>query len=241
MPWSWQRNAGKKTREQSRKDQQAAPPIVDETAFVVPNYRRGAPWSQQARPTYADSLRDAHPLSERPAHPLTAVQRVLPFGTYPPAGKPPDEWSGYKQDNWQRSQEQEHVLNGDEGQAFGSGIPKQELKHPALNPYWYINIPDRIQRAPWGYSFLRKFDQGVLGKRRLSGEHFSQAQTATDQQNVALQGMVAPLRRRSTFRMEPIAYGENTTTVVAQSGFSPAPATVESPVASWGSRSFRLS
>lgn len=230
-------------REQSTYDQVHAPPDADVTAFITPNYRRGGPYSEQPAPTYSDSLRDAHPLSERPSHPLTAVQQTLPYGTYPPAGEPPDKWNGYKLDNFTRSIDQEHVLDSDEGQAFGSEIPRQRRIHPALNPYWYINIPDRIQRAPDHYSFLRKFDQGVLGKRRLSGDHYSQGQMATDNHRTALQGMVAPLRRRSTFRMEPIPYGEDTVTVVEDTGYTPAAQIVKSPTPQYDvvtARSFRL-
>lgn len=241
MAWSFRRNEGRKSREQSLRDQRLAPPDVDETAFINPNYRRGGPWSAQALPTYSDSLRDDHELSERPSHPLTAVQQSLPYGTYPPAGEPPDKWNGYKLDNWIRSQDQEHVLDSDEGQVFGAEIPRQRRMHPALNPYWYINIPDRIQRAPDHYSFLRRFDQGVLGKRRLSGDHFSQGQMATDNHRTALQGMVPSMRRRSTFRMEPIPYGEDTVTVVDNSGFVPASEIVTSPrYDEPTNRSFRL-
>ena len=242
MAWSFTRNKGNKRREQSAADQAHAAPEADVTAFIVPNYRRGGPWSQQAAPTYSDSLRDDHPLSERPSHPLTAVQQNLPYGTYPPAGSPPDKWNGYKLDNYVRSIDQEHVLDSDEGQQFGSEIPRQRRMHPALNPYWYINIPDRIQRAPDHYSFIRKFDQGVLGKRALSGDHFSQGQMATDNHRTALQGMIAPLRRRSTFRMEPIPYGEDTVTMVEQTGFVPAGDVVTTPIDQTPTnRSFRLS
>lgn len=56
---------------------------------------------------------------QRPYDEITNVQASLPFGTYPPAGKPPDQWSGYKTWPWQRSQRDEHVLQSDEGSPFG--------------------------------------------------------------------------------------------------------------------------
>jgi hypothetical protein len=240
MAWSFKRNAGNSRREQSLSDRHNAPPQANPYAFVNPNYRRGGPWSEQPLPTYADTI-GSHPNSDHPYDTITAQQKVLPYGTYPPAGSPPDKWNGYKLDNFTRSIDQEHVLNADEGRHFGSEIPAQQRKRPALNPYWYRNVPDRPQRAPDGYQFLRKFDQGVLGRRNLTGNHFSQAQTVTDNNRLALQGMIAPLRRRSTYRLEPIAYGEDTVTVADATGFVPAPGVVDSPITpSFGPRSFRL-
>lgn len=242
MAWSFQRNKGKKDRANTLKDQRAAAPVADPVAFTEPGYRRGGPFSREPLPTYADTIGSHQDNRTHAYDKITDQQKSLPFGTYPAAGSPPADWIGYELEPYERSIKDEHVLNGDEGHAFGPEIPTQRRMQWALNPYWYKNIVQRPQRAPDGYSFTRKFDQGVLGARRLNGNHFSQAQTATDNHSTALQGMVAPLRRRSTFRLEPIAYGEDTVTLVDSTGFVPAPGTVQTPiVANYGPRSFRLS
>jgi len=249
--WSWRRNQGDKQDSDARKAQEALPEYGT-VEYTEPNYRRGAPYSQEAIPTYADSMSRIR--GPRPYDLITDQQASLPFGTYPPAGVPPTKWLGYEQDNWQTSQQQEHVLQGDEGSPFGgpertvgrgtdniviATAPGQRRMHPALNPYWYKNVVRRPQRAPDGYSFVRKFDQGVLGARRLNGNHFSQAQTVSDNNRLALAGQVAPLRRRSTFRLEPTQVASNTIQGTETSGDFQDPTTYMSPWAG-SSRSFRL-
>lgn len=213
----------------------AAPPAqTNPYAFVVPSYRRGGPYSQEAVPQGGSDRIGEHPDSSNIGDTITKVQRRRPFGTYPPAGLPPDGWLGYKQDNWQRSQRDEDVL---------FGIPQRESQHRvkmAKNPYFdNPNNVNRPQHAPHDYSFLRNPDWNYLGKRELSGEHYSQAQTVTDQSNVALKGLSVAPRRRSTFRLEPIQFGENTATVASQSGYAPQNSTFTSAITNTVA-SFRL-
>ena len=252
MAWSWRRNQGDARADDARKADQALPEYGT-AEYTEPNYRRGAPYSQEAVPTYADSMRRIR--GQRPYDDITDQQESLPFGTYPPSGKPPSTWIGYEQDNWRRSERDEHVLNGDEGRRFGSlqstigphgtdqviqePIPGQHRQHWALNPYWYKNIVNRPQRTPSEWTFIRKFDQGVLGARRLNGNHFSQAQTVSDNNRLALAGQVSPLRRRSTFRLEPTQYASNTVQGTEESGEFTDPTTYMSPWAG-AARSFRL-
>lgn len=251
--WSWRRNQGDNRQDNARKADEALPDYGT-AEYTEPNYRRGGPYSQEAVPTYADSMRRIR--GQRPYDEITDVQASLPFGTYPPAGKPPDQWSGYKTWPWQRSQRDEHVLQSDEGSPFGgpertvgsdgtdditiAQAPEQHRAHWALNPYWYKNVVRRPQRAPDGYSFVRRFDQQILGARRLNGNHFSQGQTVSDNNRLALAGQVSPLRRRSTFRLEPTQYASNTVQGTEDSGSFQDPTTYMSPWAG-SSRSFRLS
>lgn len=242
--WSWQkkqnetRNPSGVTPEPKRNSKDAVPQ-QNTLAYTVPNYRRGSPYSKEAVPTYSDSptygAQGKHPYDTP-----TAQQGGLPFSTYPPSLSPPSEWIGYEQDNWQRSQKQEHVLFADEGAQFGHGIPAQGRWRPALNPYWQPNIVLRPQRQPHDYSFLRPFDRFTLGKRNLTGIHYSAAQSASDNHRTALRGMVPPSHRRSTFRLEPVQYGENSMSASASSGEFSRTSTVTSPVADWITRSFRL-
>lgn len=236
--WSFRRNQGKETPPDKREQVATAPPN-DVSPFTVPNYRRGGPYSQEAVPTYTDAMQ--RQAGEHGYETITEQHRRFPWSTYPPAGYPPSEWTGYEQDNWQRSQEDENVVNAEEGPQFGVKIPKQVRMHPALNPYWLPNIVKRPQRSPAEWSFLRPFDRYTLGKRALNGSHYSQAQTATDNNRLALQGMVPPLRRRSTYRLEPVQLGENTYSALANSTEgSPGPGPVISAVAGTVPRSFRL-
>lgn len=251
MAWSWRRNQGKQRTDNARKADQALPEYGT-AEYTEPNYRRGAPYSQEAVPTYADSMRRIR--GQRPYDPITDQQASLPFGTYPASTSPPAEWIGYEQDNWQRSKDDEHVLNGDEGRRFGTPqstighnpddvisrrIPGQHRSHWALNPYWYKNVVKRPQRTPSEWSFIRRFDQGVLGARRLNGMHYSQAQTVSDNNRLALAGQISPLRRRSTFRLEPTQYASNTIQGTEASGEFTDPTTYMSPWAG-SARSFRL-
>lgn len=237
--WSYQRNKGNVAdRWVDRKKQEKAVPPSNTSAYTVPNYRRGSPYSKEAVPTYTDRI--SYQAGEHPYDTITAQQAALPFGTRPPADKPASEWSGYEEDNYTRSIKFEHVLNGDEGPEFGAGIPKQRRSHMAPNPYNRVNIVNRPQRTPAEWSFVRPFDRYVLGRRTLNGSHYSEAQTATDNNRTALQGMVPPLRRRSTFRLEPVQYGENSVSASASSMDLNARGVVTSPVAGFTPRSFRL-
>lgn len=242
MAWSFRRNQGDadrpKTRGRRRKESEQAVPPNNTDEFTVPSYRRGSPYSKEAQPTYAD--RNTFQQGKHPYDNLTAQQAGLPFGTYPPSTKPPQEWVGYKQDNYARSIRDEHVLNADEGIPFGAGIPAQHRNHPALNPYWNANIVKRIQRAPNEYSFLRLFDRQVLGRRSLNGTHFSQGQNATDNNRLALQGMVPAIRRRSTFRLDPVQYADNSVQASDSSDYVNQYGSVTSGLADLYARSFRL-
>lgn len=239
MAWSYNRNQGKnKTSQGKKKEEVKTAGPIDVSPYTVPNYRRGAPYSDQAVPVYADEPRRFR-MGVHQYDTITEQQSEMPFGTYPAAGHPPSEWIGYKQEPYRRSLRFEIVQNAEEGTEFGAeGTPKQRRMRWAMNPYWQPNIVNRPQRPPHEWSFLRPFDRYTLGLRRLNGSHYSQAQTATDNNRVALQGMVPPLRRRSTFRSEPVQHGDNTYSAVASSTSLPGP--VMSPVAGLGTRSFRL-
>ncbi len=236
MPDWVRRLAGKGTKGVDDKKAAQASPEPNPYAFVVPSYLRGGPYSAQAVPTYADNpsrsgVKDRYDT-------VTEQMQELPQGFRPPSNEPPQEWSRYNSDNIVRSKRDEHVINADEGR--NSWIYQRQWR-PVLNPYWMPNQVNRIQRSPHEYSMLRSPDHNYLGRRDLTGEHYSAAQTVTDQQALALKGMVPGRHRRSTVRVEPIAYGEMTSTVARRSGYSPNQATVVSPDANYGSRSFRLS
>lgn len=198
--------------ETEKADDAAAPANV--YPFVVPNYRRGGPYSSEAVPTYSDSeyrsgVRDRY---ESP----TEQHREWPRGWGPPSTMPPGQWIGYNQDNIQRSRRDEQVLNADEGPTEWIA---QERWRPAHNPYYYRNNSDRIQRPPHEYSMIRKADKNYLGNRTLSGNHYSQAQMVSDEMALSLKGMVPSKNRRSVERVEPIAYGEMTNTRSGRRGF----------------------
>jgi len=235
MAWSWRSLTGRQDKADDRAASEASPP-ANVYPFVVPNYRRGGPYSQEAVPTFADSPARTG-VKDRYDTP-TEQHRELPQGWGPPSTRPPGQWIGYNQDNIRRSKRDEHVLNADEGPTKWH---HPWSWHPHNNPYWAPrpNI-GRIQRPPHQYSFLRDPGKNYLGRRDLTGNHYSQAQTVTDQQAVALKGMQPGRHRRSTFRLEPIAFGELTTSISERSGFSPQQATVESASAGYPSRSFRL-
>ena len=129
---------------------------------------------------------------------------ILPPGTYPAAGEPPDDWHGYKMRDWQESQANEHVINADEGlPLFGN-----KRYHPALNPYWNKIPNTRVQRAPHEYDFRRRYDQ--WSKRNLTGEVYAAGNIGlTSNPAMSLKGMAPQRHRRSTHRVEPIEMGEN--------------------------------
>lgn len=129
---------------------------------------------------------------------------VLPPGTYPAAGYDPDEWHGYRMEDWKSSQRNEHVINADEGlPMFG-----QKRYHPALNPYWNKIPNTRPQRQPHEYDFRRKYDQ--WSKRNLSGEVYAAGNIGlTSNPSQSLKGMAPQRHRKSTRRVEPIEAGEN--------------------------------
>jgi hypothetical protein len=146
---------------------------------------------------------------------------VAPPGTYPPAGYDPDDWHGYRQSDWQQSELNEHLINGDEGRPpFG-----YHRYHQALNPYWY-QIPDsRPVRTPHEYDFRRPFMGGLdgqpkMGKRNLTGDHYSAGNIGmTANPSESLKGMTAQRYRRTTHRVEPIEWGEDR--VQSTSGVGP--------------------
>lgn len=237
--WSWRRNQGEQRVDDPRKAADALPDYgTDE--FTEPNYRRGGPYSQEAVPTYADAL--SRQAGRRPFRPLTHVIESLPFGTYPASTSPPGEWIGYKQDNLTRSVDPEYgenVINGEEGPRYGDHWPGQRRMRWAMNPYWKANVVTRPQRTPHEWSFVRPFDRYVLGERRLNGMHYSQAQTATDNNRLALAGQVPQRHRRSTFRLEPTQTASNNIQGSESSGVMNDPGTYLSPW-SGASRSFRV-
>lgn len=215
------------------KASKAVPP-ANPYAFTVPSYLRGSPYSKEAVPTYADNQYQKNGPHDYQS--LTWQQKWWPFGSRPSSDSPPAHWIGYYQDNFARSITDEHVLHADEG------LPLYQRNWiPRLNPYWSANTVNRPQRTVSDYNFLRNPGRNYLGRRDLTGEHYSAANTVTDQQAVALKGMSVNMHRRSTFRLEPVQYGENTVSVVADSGFSPAQATYVSPTSPSYTRSFRLS
>lgn len=236
MPDWLRRLAGKDSGSDPKKEAQASP-VANPYAFVVPNYLRGSPYSAMAVPTYADNLSRGGP-KDRYDTPMEQHREWPKATARPDSTKPPAEWSGYNQDQIIRSKEQEWVLNADEGPR--AWIDQYRWQNH-LNPYEFTaNVVVRPQRPPHEYSMIRDPDHNYLGRRDLTGEHYSAAQTVTDQQALALKGMVPNRHRRSTVRVEPIAYGELTNTVARRSGFSPNQASATAPDSSFSSRSFRL-
>ena len=202
--------------------------------FVVPSYRRGGPYSAEAVPTYADEPSRTG-VKDRYDTP-TEQHNEWPMGDRPPSNQPPGRWGKYHQDQLERSRRDENVINADEG-----NIAYQRNWVPVRNPYWWANQVNRPQRDPHEYSMLRNPDKNYLGRRDLRGLHYSAGQTVTDQQALALKGMQPQKHRSSTFRLEPIAFGEMTTSMSEPSGYAPQRATTASPRASSYVRSFRLS
>lgn len=208
--------------------EQAAPTADPGSRFVVPDYTHGAPYVQ-ANPVYAPNpgVNTGHHSWQS----VTEQQAKSGFATYPQAGKPPTEWKGYYGESWWRSEREEHA-RGEEG------FPNpQEYRRMALNPYFNRNVVNRPQRTPHEYSFLRRFDQGILGARLLNGNHFSQA--TIGQSSDPLKGMTPPMRRRSTYRLEPSQF--DVATISDNSGTVPVNMTFTSPDAGFADRSYRLS
>lgn len=224
--WTWET---RRQRQRRNARKAVGPPDVDVRAFVVPNYTRGAPYVDSI-PDYADSPEIRH--NHFPYRTTTQIQASYDKQTYPTAGRPPQEWKGYKTESWTRSEQQEHVLNGREGKL----LVDQRRYQSAENPYYKLNKVDRPQRQVHEYSFLRPYDKGVLGMRLLNGMHLSQAQIG--QGSAPLRGMQAPMRRRSTYRLEPLQY--SVATVDNQSGSVPVNMTFTSPGAVYPSRAYRL-
>lgn len=238
-------------RKQEREAEQAAPTNNPYDRFVVPSYERGAPYTAGGVAGYADEPVESF-TSGRGRRSGTEQQQTVSYatkqpyrsasaqqaqyrrrgGTYPPAGHPPQEWGGYYDESWQRSQRQEHVINADEGFSLFAQL-RQWWK---LNPYYTPNVVGRPQRAPHEYSFVRPFDRYVLGERNLSGEHSSNATISFSSQ--PLKGMTPPLRRRSTYRIDPVQY---TAATVDENDPTPAmSATFTSPDVGFRTRSYRL-
>lgn len=235
LTWSFRKQKG---------DPHAAPTDNPNNKFVVPNYTRGSPYVS-ATHTYTDkpvrlftsgsgteqqqrTARD----TRQPYRTVTQQQRQFrdKNGMYPEPGKPPQEWSAYYDEPWQRSQRQEHA-RGEEG------FPNpQTFLRWAPNPYHNRNTVNRPQLTPHEYSFLRPFDREILGERQLNGSHSSQATTSLS--SAPLKGMQAPMHRRSTYRLDPVQY-----TAATIDENQPAPAmsvTFTSPTTGYPPRSFRL-
>ena len=224
MRWTWETK-----RQRRERNARKAVPKEDKLAFTVPDYTHGSPYVQ-ANPVYADNPTIKH--NHFPYLNTSQQQARFDRQTYPKAGYPPQEWSGYTTESYIRSERDEHVLNAREGppehQFYTRWVP---------NPYRRGPSPvDRIQRTPREYLFLRPFDKGVLGARLLNGSHASLA--TTGQSSAPLKGMVAPMRRRSTYRIEPLQY--DATTIGQNSGSVPASSAFTSPPAAFPSRSYRL-
>ncbi|MGH3570867.1 MAG: hypothetical protein ACRDUW_03410 [Pseudonocardiaceae bacterium] len=208
---------------------QDAPPKPDPSPFVVPDYTHGSPYVQ-SNPVYADSpqINTGHHNYE----PVTQQQTMPRIKTYPDADKPADKWRGYYTESWQRSEKEEHA-RGEEG------FPNpQEYHRMALNPYFKRNVVNRPQRTPHEYSFLRRFDQQILGARNLNGNHFSQAQIG--QSVDPLKGMSVNVRRRSTYRLEPTQFDVATIGNNIDANGIPINMTFTSPDVGFPDRSYRL-
>lgn len=207
MAWQW----GNKAKRRARV---AAPP-PDPRPYEVPDPGKPIPYVV-AIPDYADNRSVPKYQTPEQAQAAWRDKGNRPSGDRPSPRTPPEEWQGYERwGDYGRSIEGEHLVNGEEG------LPLQGYRRyqSALNPYWY-RIPDtRIQRAPHEWDFQRLFDQGVLGERQLNGSHYSAATIGlTDNPSTSLRGM-SPIRRRtSTFRLEPVEYGENTVSQAARIG-----------------------
>lgn len=223
-----------------RKNSKVAAPPPDPAPYEVPGPEEGSPYIP-ANYDYSEGILSGTNSLHSYISPTRQEARWRDdgydaTGSRPSGEKPAEDWRGYKQEPWVRSQRDEHVLNG----AEGDPLYGQKRQHGALNPYWY-RIPDeRIQRAPDHFSFIRPFDQGVLGERQLNGMHYSEATIGlTKNPSDSLKGMTAPFKRTSTFRLEPTQWGENTVSQAASVG--PAGAVFTSPpsILSYPS-SFRL-
>lgn len=207
MAWEWSRVS------KSRKERQAqkAAPEASPSAYVVPSPRGRVGPYVAANHDYADNPESPnyrHSMGGRREWRDKAINgEIMPSGDYPAAGLAPGEWAGYTREDWESSQRNEHLVNGDEGiPLFG-----YRRYYAALNPY-HFRIPDaRVQRAPHEYDFRRPFDQqNKLGKRTLDGSHYSAANIGmTANPSESLKGMTAAKRRRTTYRIEPVEWGEN--------------------------------
>ena len=217
-----------------RKNSKVAAPPPDPMPYEVPNPEEGGPYVP-ANHDYSPGIMSPNYISPSRQEARWRDHGLEATGSRPSAEEPAEDWRGYKQDNWVRSQRDEHVLNGAEGEPLYG----QSRHHSALNPYWY-RIPDeRIQRAPDHFSFLRPFDQMVLGERQLNGMHYSAATIGlTENPSESLKGMTPARRRISTFRLDPTEWGENTVSQGARNG--PPGAVFTSPNYSFAPASFRL-
>lgn len=191
--WSWNSKSRKERRNRNKAEKAAPPPTVG--PFVIPSPRGRVGGYIAANANYADPPTAANPAMQG---------RYLweDDGTYPEAGKPPDDWGGYQRHDWIESQEHEHLVNGDEGNLS----QEYQRYHSALNPYWF-KIPDsRPVRTPHEWDFRRPFDQqNKLGKRTLTGEGYGGSGDLglTYGHSQSLKGMRPPGRGKTTFRIEP--------------------------------------
>jgi hypothetical protein len=219
--WTWSRTS--KNSNES-KAQHAAPP-PDPSAYVVPSPRGRVGPYVAANFDYADNPESPNYAAATGGRKRWRNKKlsqggetfIAPPSTYPAAGHDPDDWHGYTMEDYWSSQRNEHLINGDEGNPpFG-----YKRFHAALNPYWY-RIPDsRIVRTPHEWDFRRPFDQqNKLGRRYLTGEHYSAANIGmTANPSESLKGLTAQKQRRTTYRVEPIEWGEDR----PQSGSSTGP------------------
>lgn len=178
-----------------KQKEETAAPEPNPNAFIVPDYQRGAPYVQ-ANYVFADNEDITRRYSKHEFETVTEQHRESGYTTYPEAGKPPQTWHGYEDESWQRSQRLEHA-RGEEG----FPIHQWDNRVGARNPYYAPNIVHRPQRSPHEYSFMRPYDTEILGARNLNGEHYSLA--TLGQSSEPLKGMVAPMHRRSTHRLDP--------------------------------------
>lgn len=218
MVWelpTWSRSD--RTKEQKKANKAA--PSPDPTPFVVPHpIGRSAPYVP-ANFDYADNPEypnyDASHGGRKRWKNRKVSQGGETFveapGNYPPAGHAPEDWHGYTQENYWDSQRNEHLVNGDEGRP-PVGYRRY---HSALNPYWY-KIPDsRPVRTPHEWDFRRPYDGGLDGQhkvpaRRLTGNVYAAGNLGmTAQPSAPLKGMTPQKRRRTTYRMEPVEWGED--------------------------------
>lgn len=232
MAWQW----GIKNKAKRRASVAAPPP--DPRPYEVPDPGKPIPYVQ-AIPDYAQNADSPNYISPMGQQLNWVDKGNVPTGDRPSPKAPPQEWHGYERwGDYGRSIEGEHLVNGREGLPLYG----QHRYAAALNPYWY-RIPDtRPQRAPHEWDFERLFDQGVLGERNLNGSHYSAANIGlTDNPSTSLKGMSPTRRRTSTFRLEPVQYGENTVSQAARIGPPSAVFTSPGYTFNTSSGSYRLS
>lgn len=115
---------------------------------------------------------------------------------YPPAGRPPEQWTGYHTSAVTVMDPQQHQ----ETSNSYIGAPRKTMTpDPRWNPPEYRGIV----RAPNQYSFTRPFD--VSSAKALNGNHFSMADHPTEYQ---FTGITNSGMRRNTYRITPAPWDE---------------------------------